>query len=235
MGTESGRRDARSESRETAAGDAKTETDTETGCSEPKEDGGRSSRPRRETESAQGRCGNATCAEVHAIARAQTEAGDAGIGCGTQRDRSADSTGARPVIRARALLIGLLALVALAWSGVADRAAAGELDAAFKRSFATFAIARSLNGAISLVQDADVSMSPAGVGLTVSPGELLDPLNDLLEQFSTLAFAALTALGIQKFALHLSASLLLNALLTLAVAFWLLVRHWPPLAAARSC
>jgi len=135
-------------------------------------------------------------------------------------------------MRARLLLIGLLALVALAWSGFADRAAAGELDAAFKRSFATFAIARSLNGAISLLQDADISLSPAGVGLTISPGELLDPLNDLLEQFSTLAFAALTALGIQKFALHLSSSLLLNAVLTIAVAFWLAARHWPPMSAA---
>ncbi len=133
-------------------------------------------------------------------------------------------------MRARMLALVAVLLVVVAWTGWLDRTAAGELDAAFKRSFATFAIARSLNGAISLLQDADVSVSPAGVGVTVSPGELLDPLNDLLEQFSTLAFAALTALGIQKFALHLSSSLLLNAMLTIAVAVWLSMRWWRPSA-----
>jgi hypothetical protein len=129
-------------------------------------------------------------------------------------------------MRARVATIVLVVAVLLAWSGVLDRVASSELDAAFKRSFATFAIARSLNGAISLLQDADVSVSPAGVGVTVSPGELLDPLNDLLEQFSTLAFTALTALGIQKFALQLSDSLLLNLLLSIAAAGWLVSVHW---------
>lgn len=129
-------------------------------------------------------------------------------------------------MRARIATIALVLAVALAWLGVLDRVAANELDAAFKRSFATFAIARSLNGVISLVQDADVSVSPVGIGVSVSPGELLDPLNDLLEQFSTLAFTALTALGIQKFALQLSDSLLLNLLLSAAAALWWLTRWW---------
>lgn len=129
-------------------------------------------------------------------------------------------------MRARIASVALIIAVALAWVGMLDRVASAELDAAFKRSFATFAIARSLNGAISLLQDADVSVSPAGVGVTVSPGELLDPLNDLLEQFSTLAFTALTALGIQKFALQLSDSLLLNLVLTAAALSWLTAQFW---------
>ena len=134
-------------------------------------------------------------------------------------------------MRRTVLTLALLLAVALAWFGVLDRVASSELDGALKRSFATFAIARSLNGAISLVQDADVSVSPAGVGLTVSPGELLDPLNDLLEQFSTLAFTALTALGIQKFALQLSDSLLLNLTLSLAATLWCTAQFWPRAAA----
>ncbi len=129
-------------------------------------------------------------------------------------------------MRTRIAAIALIASVLLAWLGVLDRVASSELDGALKRSFAAFAIARSLNGVISLVQDADVSVSPAGVGVTVSPGELLDPLNDLLEQFSTLAFTALTALGIQKFALQLSDSLLLNLTLSAAASLWFLAQFW---------
>lgn len=136
-------------------------------------------------------------------------------------------------MRARLTAIAVFVAVILAWVGVLDRLASNELDAAFKRSFATFAIARTLNGAISLVQDADLSVSPAGIGLTVSPGELLDPLNDLLEQFSTLAFTALTALGIQKFALQLSDSLLLNLVLSLSAAAWWMTRIWVRAASAR--
>ena len=130
-------------------------------------------------------------------------------------------------MRTRIAAIVLIVAVVLAWLGALDRVASRELDSAFKRSFATFAIARSLNGVISLIQDADVSLSPAGVGQTVSPGELLDPHNDLLEQFSTLAFTALTALGIQKFALQLSDSLLLNLLLSAAAGLWLAAQFWP--------
>ncbi len=129
-------------------------------------------------------------------------------------------------MRARIAALALIAAVVLAWFGVLDRVASSELDGALKRSFAAFAIARSLNGVISLIQDADVSVSPAGVGVTVSPGELLDPLNDLLEQFSTLAFTALTALGIQKFALQLSDSLLLNLTLSAAASLWLVAQFW---------
>lgn len=72
-------------------------------------------------------------------------------------------------MRARIAAVALIIAVALAWLGVLDRVAASELDAAFKRSFATFAIACSLNGVISLVQDADVSVSLVGVGVSVSP------------------------------------------------------------------
>lgn len=123
-------------------------------------------------------------------------------------------------------MLAVVVAVALALSGVLDRAAASALDRALTRGFATFAVARTLNGVVSMAQDADISVSPAGVGLTVSPGELLDPINDLLEQFSTLAFTALMALGVQKLALQATAGVVANALLVAVALAWWAIGRW---------
>jgi len=101
------------------------------------------------------------------------------------------------------LALLLLALVAAA--GLADRAVgllprtpagAGEaaLEENLARAAALFATARALNAAISVAQSAEVS---AGVGVqgTVSPGQALDPVNDLVERFSSVMLTATVALS----------------------------------------
>ncbi|HYE52008.1 MAG TPA: hypothetical protein VEB20_20605 [Azospirillaceae bacterium] len=101
------------------------------------------------------------------------------------------------------LALLLLALVAAA--GLADRAVgllprtpagAGEaaLEENLARAAALFATARGLNAAISVAQSAEVS---AGVGVqgTVSPGQALDPVNDLVERFSSVMLTATVALS----------------------------------------
>ncbi len=71
-------------------------------------------------------------------------------------------------------------------------------------TLSVYAIARGLNGVISVAQGTEVSVEPMGVGLTLTPGEILDPLNDLIEQFSTVLLAASASLGIQQIILFLS-------------------------------
>lgn len=112
------------------------------------------------------------------------------------------------------MLLLAAALMVLSWTHTLDTPAGNYLDGALKRTLITFAIARALNGSISMLQDADLSISPAGVGVTVSPGELLDPINDLIEQFSTILLAASISLGAQKILLGISGAAALSALLT---------------------
>lgn len=52
------------------------------------------------------------------------------------------------------------------------------------RAAYTFALVRGLNGVIALIQGTEVVVSPAGMGLTLTVGEILDPINDLAERFS---------------------------------------------------
>lgn len=98
----------------------------------------------------------------------------------------------------RLVVLALLLLVALASaSSMLDDPATEYVDAGMKRALTTFAVARSLNAAISLAQGTEVA---AGVGaeLTLSVGQVLDPVNDLVESFSDLMLMASVAFGIQK-------------------------------------
>lgn len=72
-----------------------------------------------------------------------------------------------------------------------------------KVTLTVYAMARGLNGVISVAQGTEVSVEPLGVGLTLAPGQILDPLNDLVEQFSSVLLLASASLGIQKIVLLL--------------------------------
>ena len=72
------------------------------------------------------------------------------------------------------------------------------IDKAFNRAFITFGISKALNGVISVAQGTEVAIEPAGIGINLTPGQILDPVNDLIERFSWVMLASTTSLGIQK-------------------------------------
>ena len=95
------------------------------------------------------------------------------------------------------------------------------VDDSLKRALAAFALARVTNGMISVIQESAVAVSPAGVGLNLAVGQVLDPLNDLVERFSWVMLVALTSLGIQRFMIEISPWLGIELLGSLALLFWL--------------
>ncbi len=121
-------------------------------------------------------------------------------------------------IYSRRLLIisALLASAALAWLPQLDAMAGERVDAGLKRALITFATARTLNAVISTLQETTLSFQPLGVGLTVAPGQALDPINDLVEQFSTLMLGASVSFGVQKVLISVGGNAWVSAALTLA-------------------
>ncbi|THF62042.1 hypothetical protein [Pseudothauera rhizosphaerae] len=116
----------------------------------------------------------------------------------------------------RALLVAALLVVALlAWLRPLDGLAERYADAGLKRAVATFATARALNAVISVVQGTEVSGGVV-VGVTLAPGQVLDPLNDLVEQFSSLMLAASIAFGAQLLLMKIGASWVISAVLSTA-------------------
>lgn len=76
----------------------------------------------------------------------------------------------------------------------------------FTRSLAAFGIAKGLNGLISVVQGTEVAIEPVGVGVILTPGQILDPVNDLIERFSWVMLICTTSLGIQSILLTIFSS-----------------------------
>jgi hypothetical protein len=124
----------------------------------------------------------------------------------------------------RALAIVLVAVaVACSWLPSIQNLADQQVDAGLKRAVVSFAAAKTLNAVISVAQGTEIALQPAGVGLTLTLGQVLDPLNDLVEQFATLMLAASVAFGVQKALLAIGAHWMVSAAVTAAAAAWALL------------
>jgi len=130
---------------------------------------------------------------------------------------------------ARRAVVTLLiaAVVAVSWSQVLDRTALTETGGTLKRALAAFAVARALNGVISVAQGTELAVQPVGVGVTLTVGEVLDPLNDLVENFAWLALLACVSLGTQMLLAEVVGNPWMNGVLTAAAVAYLAALWWP--------
>ena len=117
----------------------------------------------------------------------------------------------------------MLIVIGFSWLAPLDSAANKQVDAGLKRALLSFATARALNAVISVAQGTEVAVEPAGVGVVFTPGQILDPINDLVEQFSNLMLAASVAFGIQKLLLSIGAYWLISLLLTITGLAWAII------------
>lgn len=129
-------------------------------------------------------------------------------------------------IRNIALSAVLIALVGLALSGAFDKIGSRYTEVGLKRALVTFGVARGLNAVISVAQGTEVAMEPAGIGVVFTPGQILDPVNDLVERFSWVMLISSTSLGLQGLLLKVFSSAIFTALLILFVAGSLLLVWW---------
>jgi len=125
----------------------------------------------------------------------------------------------RPTGRMLAI-VAVAIMVVCAWLGPLEAAANRQIDAGLKRALVSFAVARTLNAVISVAQGTEVLLQPLGVGVNVTVGQALDPVNDVIEQFSTLMLAASVVFGIQKVLVAVGAHWGISLLLTAVAAGW---------------
>jgi hypothetical protein len=118
------------------------------------------------------------------------------------------------------LALTLLIMVACSWIAPMDSFATERVDAGLKRALISFATARALNAVISVVQGTEVAVEPMGVGVSLSLGQVLDPINDLVEQFSSLMLVASVALGIQRVLISIGGYWPISLLMTLGTIAW---------------
>lgn len=127
-------------------------------------------------------------------------------------------------LRRWGLVVVVAAIAVISSFTTVDRLAEQEYEQLFQRALVTFALARTLNGVISAVQGTELALQPAGVGVTLTPGEILDPVNDLVERFSWIMLGATISLGVQQVLLDVGQWWGLRAALALVALAWLVLR-----------
>jgi uncharacterized protein YukE len=115
--------------------------------------------------------------------------------------------------------ISLVVLTVLvSWLEAIDRHTAEYIDGALVQATATFAIARAFNAIVSVLQEFTVSIFTFEIAI----GQALDPINDLVEQFSSLMKLALGSLIIQKVILEIVSENFFKIILSISGLFLVL-------------
>jgi hypothetical protein len=117
----------------------------------------------------------------------------------------------------------LVSLALISFYGLVDDFGDRYTSDSFKRALVAFGIAKGLNAAISVAQGTEIALEPAGVGVIFAPGQILDPVNDLIERFSWVMLACTTSLGIQGVLLRIFSSPLFSTVVALSLACVLFV------------
>jgi hypothetical protein len=119
------------------------------------------------------------------------------------------------------LLVFIVGLPVAAWSGLLDFYSEQYVDEALLHASIIFGTARGINAIVSALQGTEID----ALLLTLSIGEVLDPINDLIERFSTVMLFALGALAMQKILLGMVSHDMFNFALTL-LALGVVLLHW---------
>ncbi len=123
-------------------------------------------------------------------------------------------------------VIGLILLaLLLCWSKLPDQVAEGLIHESMQQAKQIYASSQAINAAVSVAQSANL-----GVGVSVTVGELLDPINDLIERFSAVMEASITSMAAQKALMLGFSSNTFNFLLTIIGILLLISIHlnWRP-------
>jgi hypothetical protein len=108
------------------------------------------------------------------------------------------------------LLAVVLGLPVISWTGLLDNVSGRDVDSALLGAGTVYATARAINGIVSVLQGTEIN----AVLVTITIGEILDPVNDLIERFSGIMLFALGSLALQKILLSVVSHTVFNVLLT---------------------
>ena len=80
-------------------------------------------------------------------------------------------------------------------------------DTYFSNSMAkagvAYGICRVVNASVSAIKESQLHIEPAGLGVSLAAGQVLDPLDDMTERASDILVTAIVSMGIQKIAYEL--------------------------------
>lgn len=79
-----------------------------------------------------------------------------------------------------------------------DRQAKEYYESSLKRAVIAYASIRGLNAVVSVIKESDLEMAPTGLGVSLAVGQVLDPVDDMVERVSDVLVVAIAALGTER-------------------------------------
>lgn len=110
------------------------------------------------------------------------------------------------------IIISVVLLIFFSWLEILDWFSANYVDGALIQASVAFAVARTLNAVISVLKSIEVSAAIASIG----PGQALDPIDNMIEQFASLMQMAVASLILQKILLAIVSEAYFKLAITLA-------------------
>lgn len=101
-------------------------------------------------------------------------------------------------------------------------------DEYFRNSIAkagvSYGVCRLINGTVSVIKESNLELEPAGIGISIAVGQVVDPINDMVERLSDILVMSISSLGVQELAyeicLTLAPPVLASTLLILSLLVW---------------
>lgn len=100
-------------------------------------------------------------------------------------------------------IVGLLIAAVLFFSsGVTIPGLDSSAEDYFQESIAeagvSYGVCRLINGTVSVIQQSSIQLEPAGIGMSLAVGQIVDPINDMVERLSDVLVLSITSLGVQE-------------------------------------
>lgn len=118
-------------------------------------------------------------------------------------------------VRKKAIQSGVgicLAVILFFSAGLKIPVLDSKTDAYFQQAMTkaglAYATCRILNASVSVVKDSRLELEPAGVGVSLAVGQVMDPIDDMIERVSDILVMAITSLGVQKLSYEIGVSLI---------------------------
>ncbi|MBE0491206.1 MAG: hypothetical protein IBX44_03025 [Sulfurospirillum sp.] len=89
---------------------------------------------------------------------------------------------------------------------VADTKADQYFSQTITQASIAYATVRTLNATVSIIQESKLQLEPAGIGVSLAVGQVLDPLNDMVERVSNVLVFSIASLGVQKLLFEITLS-----------------------------
>ena len=121
----------------------------------------------------------------------------------------------------------VLSLVLLLSSGVQIPVLDSNADAYFRDSITkagvSYGVSRVINATVSVIQQSSIELEPAGIGMSLAVGQVVDPINDLVERLSNVLVMSIVSLGVQELAYEISITIVPQLIAVLLCILSLLV------------